>query len=301
MRHVLTYLMFSLVSAGIIADDKMPSVPLHVMASNSGSASPLSANIASSAVVSTDTSMTMQPGVNKLAAIALGHPNRIVTPFSTPEVTSTTLVAGENGECGELCIKDNVIYVATDKEHPVTMFITEKGSEANALSLTLVPRRIPPKEIKLTLSGSYAGSFTVPSKKAQMWEESQPYVDTIRDIMRAAALGDTPQGYTLGTPVPGMTLPRCLQPGLTVDFARGQVMTGHNFTLYVGLGTNITNKEIEFAEKTCGNWNVAAVSSFPNFVLQPGQQTEVFVLVKKASKSTQRSTRRPSLMTGIHK
>ncbi|CEE92460.1 hypothetical protein XNA1_2900018 [Xenorhabdus nematophila str. Anatoliense] len=38
--------------------------------------------------------------------------------------------------------KENVVYVATDKQYPVTMFITEKGSEAQALSLTMVPRRI---------------------------------------------------------------------------------------------------------------------------------------------------------------
>ena len=90
------------------------------------------------ASVSQDAVLTMTPGVNQIIPVAIGHPNRIVTPFGNPEVVSTSLSGGEKeGECGEVCIKENVVYVATDKEHPVTMFITEKGSETQALSLTI--------------------------------------------------------------------------------------------------------------------------------------------------------------------
>ncbi|MDA1379411.1 hypothetical protein PCI56_05540 [Plesiomonas shigelloides subsp. oncorhynchi] len=100
--------------------------------------------------------LTMKPGMNQIIPIAIGHPNRVVTPFSNPEVISTSLTGvSDTGQCGEICIKENVVYVATDKQYPVTMFITEKGSEAQALSLTMFPRRIPPREVFLKLNGGW--------------------------------------------------------------------------------------------------------------------------------------------------
>ncbi|MDV5598775.1 hypothetical protein QM084_26625 [Klebsiella pneumoniae] len=99
--------------------------------------------------------------------------NRIVTPFSNPEIVSTSLTgATDNGQCGEVCIKENVVYVATDKQYPVTMFITEKGSEAQALSLTMVPRRIPPREVFLKLDGGVGITGAFANTKAETWNRA---------------------------------------------------------------------------------------------------------------------------------
>ena len=130
-----------------------------------------------------DSTLIMKPGVNQIIAIAMGHPNRIVTPFHSPEIISTSLKKSEKDKNEEVYIKQNVIYVATNKQYPVTMFITEKGSEKQALSLTMVPRRIPPREVFLKLDPNvmnHLSGFT--HKKAKSWEESQPYVETIRTI-----------------------------------------------------------------------------------------------------------------------
>ncbi len=113
-----------------------------------------------------------EAGVNQIIPIAVGHPNRIVTPFSNPEIVSTSLTgATDNGQCGEVCIKENVVYVATDKQYPVTMFITEKGSEAQALSLTMVPRRIPPREVFLKLDGGVGITGAFANTKAETGTE----------------------------------------------------------------------------------------------------------------------------------
>ncbi|EBT3822543.1 conjugal transfer protein TraK, partial [Salmonella enterica] len=130
------------------ASDDIPVVPASVMKKDVPA--PVTSGQSSHEVVGSmneNPLLTMKPGVNQIIPIAVGHPNRIVTPFSNPEIVSTSLTgATDNGQCGEVCIKENVVYVATDKQYPVTMFITEKGSEAQALSLTMVPRRIPPRE-----------------------------------------------------------------------------------------------------------------------------------------------------------
>ena len=46
-------------------------------------------------------------GSNTMLTVSQGYSNRLVTPFVHPEVVSTSLTGmSENGECGELCIKD---------------------------------------------------------------------------------------------------------------------------------------------------------------------------------------------------
>ena len=170
-------------SATANAQDAIPVVPASVMKNAAQEArkvgiegesknSPDSSYAGAS--VSQDPVLTMTPGVNQIIPVAIGHPNRIVTPFGNPEVVSTSLSGGEKeGECGEVCIKENVVYVATDKEHPVTMFITEKGSETQALSLTMVPRKIPPREVFLKLDGQTVASGLYSNPKAERWERSK--------------------------------------------------------------------------------------------------------------------------------
>ncbi len=80
--------------------------------------------------------------MNEIVQVAQGHLNRIVTPFENPKVTSTSPATTE--------ARDNVIYIGTSGTSPVTIFITEKGSEDLALSLTLIPKQIPPREIFLS-------------------------------------------------------------------------------------------------------------------------------------------------------
>lgn len=103
-----------------------------------------------SMAVNNSTRLLMRPGVNQMIPIAMYHPNRIVTPFKHPQVISTTLSGGtKENECGEVCVRGNVVYISTDKNYPVTAFITEKGNDGVALSLTMIPKRIPPREVEL--------------------------------------------------------------------------------------------------------------------------------------------------------
>src|SRR5699024_2737518 len=73
-------------------------------------------------------------GINQIVPVAQNHLNRFVTPFSEPVVVT--------GSKADYEIKENVIYVGTDDNKPVTMFITERGSQSAAISLTLVPQQI---------------------------------------------------------------------------------------------------------------------------------------------------------------
>lgn len=241
----------------------------------------------------------MQPGENVFVPIAVNHPNRFLTPFKHPQVVSTTLTGGnKTGDCGEICVRGNVVYISTDKTFPVTAFITEKGREDIALSITMMPKQIPPREVKITLSeevmselrhGEGSGSM----KEAQSWETAQPYVDTLRTAFREIAKGNVPQGYVLRRVRSGDVLPTCKHPGLSFDFAHGQILEGYNLNFYVGVLTNVADSAVEFREQRCGGWRVAAVTSWPLTVLKPGQKTEVYIAVKREEETPSETVRKP--------
>jgi conjugal transfer pilus assembly protein TraK len=177
------------------------------------------------------------------------------------------------------------------------MFITEQGSEARALSLTMVPRKVPPREVFLKLDDLTIAAGYVSNPKAERWERSKPYIETIRTVFRNLALGEVPTGYNISSIPNTIVLPSCNQPGMDVSFSGGQLMTGHSLSVFVGVAENLTSQPQEFIEASCGNWDVAAVSTWPLKVLEPGQRTEVYVAQKQVRDRTS-SSKRPSLLGG---
>lgn len=232
-------------------------------------------------------------GINQIVPVAQNHLNRFVTPFSEPVVVT--------GSKADYEIKENVIYVGTDDNKPVTMFITERGSQSAAISLTLVPQQIPPREINLRFpaggSGHSGGAGFAygGSKRAEAWETSMPYVETIKELFKALALNELPQGYQIVRTPSNLQTPSCAMPGLSFDFKNGQYLAGRNLSVFVGVITNVSSNPIEFKESVCGGWDVAAVAAFPRNVLQRGEKTEVYVAVKQQSRSAPKA-KRPSLV-----
>mgnify|MGYP000468769042 CR=1 FL=1 len=231
--------------------------------------------------------ITMQAGVNEIVQVAVSHLNRIVTPYEHPKVTTSSQATVD--------VRDNVIYIGSTSESPLTLFITEKGSEDQALSLTLIPKKIPPREIFLKLSATDSQSPMV-TRKAEKWEKSQPYLLTIQTLFKAIALGELPTGYGFAKPLNDKS-PYCRQTGLTFDFSKGQTISGHNLVVYVGVAENTSSTSIEFIEDTCGNWDVSAVAAFPRNALDPGEKTEIYVAKKKHYKR-EIKVERPSLLSG---
>jgi len=228
----------------------------------------------------------MKPGINEIVQVAQNHLNRIVTPFENPKVTSTSPATTES--------RDNVIYIGTSNSAPVTLYITEKGSEELALSLTLIPKKIPPREIFLSLGKEFSTSIVTTT--AKKWEESQPYILSLESLFKSLALSQLPKGYTFTNEIVG-TLPNCRQAGLNFNFNDGQTVLGHHFIVHIGIAKNTSPEPIEFIESTCGDWDIAAVSSFPKVAIKPGERTEVYVIQKRNYQREIKVTR-PSLLMG---
>lgn len=241
------------------------------------------------------TDIKVTPGVNQIITISTDQPNRIITPFQNPQILSSSLSGGANGQCGEVCVKGSVVYVSTKKEYPLGLFITEKGQDQTAISLTLVPRRIPPREVNLILNDSSA--ITVQgSAESKIWETSQPFVNGIKKNLMGIALGNIPSGYNLQKIPQKYALPVCSQAGLNFDFSKGQLLAGTNLNYVIGKVTNVGETPIEFTESSCGGYDVAAVAAYPYNLLQPKQSTEVYVVQRVNANKNVKTTKRRSLL-----
>lgn len=245
-----------------------------------------------------NTTIGLKPGENVFIPIARSHINRILTPFKNPKVFSSSLSTGAKGECGELCIRNGVIYVTTDAKSAVSAFITEEGHEEIAFSVTMIPQSIPPREVhfkfpesvmaELDLAGNVASA-----DEAERWETALPYQDMLVQSFRSIALGGIPQGYSLRKTNRRDTMPVCRQQGLKFSFMPGQVLEGFHMNFFVGTIENVSDRPVEFQEMSCGAWNTAAVTSWPLKVLRPGQKTEVYVALKRSEQAAPEQKRRP--------
>ena len=74
-------------------------------------------------------------------------------------------------------------------------------------------------------------------------------------------------------------------------------MMGHNLNVFIGVAQNTSTQTIEFKEALCGGWEVAAVTTWPLNVLEPGQKTEIYVAMKQG-RGQSTASKRPSLLGG---
>jgi conjugal transfer pilus assembly protein TraK len=236
--------------------------------------------------------IVMEPGTVEIVQVSRDHPTRIVTPFATP---AFTLAQGY-----DIRPRDGVLYVAVqDAASTQTIVITEQGSEELALFLTMVPKRVPPREITLRLPEHVDKPMAPRVRDFQADQRSvTSWVEELRQVYKALATGEIPDGFALKNTRPGDLVPNCKpQHGVSMTFAGGQTLSGIDLELMIGVAENPTKRSVELSELWCVTPEVAAVAFWPHTLLAPGQKTEVFVAVKP-DQTLERQRQRPSLVGG---
>jgi conjugal transfer pilus assembly protein TraK len=246
------------------------------------------------AASTTQQTLRVSPGVNEIIPVAQGHLNRLITPFDSPKVRTVSPATTQ--------IEGHVVYVAPADENPVTLYVTPGDNEELALSLTLAPRRIPPREIRLTLDAEHYRKLgvlqsTSERSSATSGRLSQGYVTDIKQTFRALALMRTPRGYSLRAPLAGETL-RCTQPDLTTTI--GQTLEGRDLLVLVGTAKNSGLVPLELDERACADQQqeTVAVAAWPKVWLEPGEMSELYVAIRRTPEAE--TTARPSLLKATH-
>ena len=230
------------------------------------------------------------PGTTAIVEVAIDHLNRIVTPFAAPQVRTVSPATTQ--------VDGNAVYVATASEEPVSLFITGAGDTATAISLTLAPRHIPPREVRMVLTGGVVRA-PAPSVKAPrtMARNDQPYVEHIATAFRTLAQNRVPAGFRLRKAGRKERV-ACRQPGLSVTTA--QALEGRGLRILTARARNKGKHPIVLDEHRCGadaGTVVAAVAAWPRSRLAPGEETELYLALRPREPARGRDDR-PSLLGG---
>lgn len=207
---------------------------------------------------------------NEVVYVSSLLPNRISTPFAEPRSVDQQVNDVDISPMGQSLY---VTMKPTGK--PVAAYITGSNPNDPVISLTLVPKEMPPQTIVLQLDKAQAA--TGGTSEAEHAPDSNVYTDHIRYCLREVALGKTPEGFSEGV-LPSaaanignvIAYPKVRYSGPTYDIYR-----------YTVLGT--TPNDIDLDEGTFYSEGVRAVSFFPTATLRSGKATEVFIVSDKSA------------------
>ncbi|MFL7961149.1 MULTISPECIES: type III secretion system outer membrane ring subunit SctC [unclassified Pseudomonas] len=117
----------------------------------------------------------------------------------------------------------------------------------------------------------------------------------VSDVLAQLADGHIPATFKQAGSIPYSPETLCaLQPGLALDATRAQWFAGPDYGIAVGVVRNEGSRRLRFDEASCGSrWTLAA-SAWPKVWLEPGEETEVFVVMNQPTRTP--GGGRPSLL-----
>lgn len=212
-----------------------------------------------------------KPGRTDSVIIARGKLNRIVTPYAEPKVLTVDNV--------ETKVDGSAIYIATDSESPVSMFISDSES-GSAASLQLSPQElVMPVEIRIEGDPKANANDSGVSGNDKLFRHDSPYIADVKSIMQNLGKQQIPQGFTLEDLTDELrAVTFCHDPGLT--YWPGQLLSGHDSRIVVLIAQNNGLVATTFEESFCASENTMAVAAWPKVRLEPGEKTEIYLLLR---------------------
>ena len=190
--------------------------------------------------------------------IALGEINRILTPFDSPSVTTVS--------DAETKVKGRAVYIAPKSMEPVSLFISEEGSEEESVRLVLFPKVTGPRDIRLGDAEGSAGSGGSAGNGAPAGRDA-----LIRGLMLDALSGKGP----------GAEKPRksgCHAEGFS--FRPLWSIKRSGYRLQAELGRSLTERAAFFSPYACPGFAAAGV--WPSGRLRKGSSFMVYTVRKEA-------------------
>jgi conjugal transfer pilus assembly protein TraK len=214
-------------------------------------------------------------GITETVEVARNKLNRIVTPYANPKVLTVDNV--------ETKIDGSAVYVATDMESPVSLFISDVET-GQATSLQLLPVNLAtPIEIRIESDrqpdNNNPASLGLSPEPEKPFRQESDYLSDIKSMMQTLAKQQVPSGFSLDekaseSGVSGL----CHNANLA--FSYGQTFVGQDMHIVVLVAENKSFAPKVFEEAFCASESVMAVSSWPKIRLNPGDKTEIFVLIR---------------------
>lgn len=202
--------------------------------------------------------------------------NRIATPFEKPKAILL------DGRAAIKAVGQSLYIALNGDPAPISLYVTGGGANDPVVSLTLVPKSVPPQTVVLQMDGPASPSFAGEADGHRSEYKDGSYSQQIIGVLRSLALGRVPQGYAEGM------LPKSvanLGNVVAIPLAR---YSGPMFDVYRYRIETVVNGEIEMEESAFWTKGVRAVSLFPSGVVSKGNPTQVFVIADKSATTSGR-------------
>lgn len=201
--------------------------------------------------------------------------NRIATPFQKPKAILL------DGDASIKAVGQSLYIAPNGNPAPISLYVTGAGTNDPVVSLTLVPKSMPPQTIILQMDGP-ANPTGAEGYGAALNEntKSDVYTESIVGTLRSLALGKVPQGYAEGV------LPKAVAnmgSVVAVPLAR---YSGPFFDVYRYRVEAIVNGTLEMEESAFWTKGVRAVAFYPTGLVARNRPTQVFVIADKSATET---------------
>lgn len=245
---------------------------------------------------------TLKPFDNILVPVGQGLMNSIATNFNMVAVRTS------DGNA-VLEVVDGYIYATLNSNDPVGLIMYEEGVLDSQVSVTLIPISAPPVIVDLTINltdkmKNDAQAYLDKIKREREDEIAMEVADSyssehnrrIIELLKPVALGDLPRGFSLTNDTPNWLTKPCQTP---IYQYTGQRLTGGKEVIDVVLLKNDTDSVYQVREEMCLSNDVIAVALFSKSYLEPGDETEMYILRNRHyAEQIKRKNRRPRLTTG---
>lgn len=255
-------------------------------------------------------SYNLKPGRNIVIPVGQGFSNAIRTNFKSLSVKTSA-----NSEQALLEVENGHLYATLRTMQPISLLLSEDGVIESEISIVLVPMASPPAmvdidiEMPTDMKLKALNHFNAMEKqkkidKATIEAQNAPvlrsssYQKSIISILKPIAQGKTPSGYSITNDIPNYLKHPCR---IAIFHEAGQRLSGSQDLIDVVLVHNDSDRVYQVREEMCLNDGVTSVALYPKSYLQPGEETEVFIIrkVKKASADSYGQSR-PRLTMGAN-
>lgn len=242
---------------------------------------------------------------NQAIPVGAGLMNAIQTNFESVMVKTSD-------EQSVIEVEGGYLYVTTPSMQPVGLIIYEDGVPESQVSIVLVPGATPPAMVSINVEMSQLmimkgrkhredvkkRQLELDAERARLDEfatgsQQSGHTRRIVDILRPVAKGQLPPGFSLSTDVPDQYRHPCR---VTIQHHTGQRLNGGREVIDVIVMHNDTNRPYQVREEMCLSEDVLAVAISQASYLQPGEETEVYILRDKTYQQEKaRQNTRPRL------
>lgn len=248
------------------------------------------------------------PGRAEIMNMATGHLNRIETPFADPVIRTSADKSSLQAQ-----FDHQFVYVSITQ--PVTLFIHEKDHPDPAIVVSLVPQRIAPRQVKVTLpptamneveankqqaaTRSTKGPTTsqasaepkANSKGVRREAEQKSSGTSLPHIIQTFAQGSLPSGFSQISLAGWDARAFCDQGGVTFSFKQGAGIVSNEYVVVRGMAE--ATRDVDLIEQSCARYGeTLAVAFAPRTRIGPDHPTDFYVLYRRPAATVQSSRRK---------